>query len=83
MSHAYSEAQMVEQPAIGLFAEQSALLNPRPGLSVTLLPIRLLLGEARVRVQRIGEGTGIEERSLASKIVAAPTASGGATVIRL
>jgi len=37
--HAYTEDQLVEQPAIGLFAEQSALPNPQPGLSATLLPV--------------------------------------------
>ncbi|MEO8428181.1 MAG: hypothetical protein ABI651_13810 [Verrucomicrobiota bacterium] len=40
MPHAYTEDQLVEQPAIGLFAEQSALPNPQPGLSATLLPLR-------------------------------------------
>ena len=30
MPHAYTEDQLVEQPAIGLFAEQSALPNPHP-----------------------------------------------------
>jgi len=29
-AHAYTEDQLVEQPAIGLFAEQSALPNPHP-----------------------------------------------------
>jgi len=28
--HAYTEDQLVEQPAIGLFAEQSAAPNPHP-----------------------------------------------------
>jgi len=30
MPHAYTEDQLVEQPAIGLFAEQSALPHPHP-----------------------------------------------------
>ena len=29
-AHAYTEDQLVEQPAIGLFAEYSALPNPHP-----------------------------------------------------
>ena len=29
-AHAYTEDQLVEQPAIGLFAEQSAMPNPHP-----------------------------------------------------
>jgi hypothetical protein len=35
----YTEDQLVEQPAIGLFAERSALPNPQPGLSATLLTL--------------------------------------------
>ncbi len=38
MPHAYTEDQLVEQPAIGLFAEQSASPNPQPGPSATLPP---------------------------------------------
>ena len=52
MPHAYTEDQQpqrtltrplptgeeVEQPAIGLFAEQSALPNPQPDLAAALLP---------------------------------------------
>ena len=29
--HPYTEDQLVEQPAIGLFAEHSAMPNPHPG----------------------------------------------------
>lgn len=50
MPHAYPEAQLVEQPAIGLFAEHSALPNPEPGLVATLLPL--------------GEGPGMRVHSL-------------------
>jgi hypothetical protein len=64
-AHAYTEDQQAprtltrplpageeaEQPAIGLFAEQSALPNPQPGLSATLLPV--------------GEGPGDEGAQLA------------------
>jgi hypothetical protein len=38
-AHAYTEDQLVEQPAIGLFAEQSAWPNPQRGLPATLLPL--------------------------------------------
>jgi hypothetical protein len=35
MPHTHTEDQLVEQPAIGLFAEQSVLPNPQPGLAAS------------------------------------------------
>jgi len=35
-THIYTEDQLVEQPAIGLFAEHSAMPNPHPTLRATL-----------------------------------------------
>ena len=64
MSHAYTEDQqaprtltqplpageVVEQPAIGLFAEESAGPNPQPGLPATLLPLGEGTGEASAQL---------------------------------
>ena len=38
-AHAYTEDQLIEQPAIGLFAEQSAQPNLQPSLAATFLPV--------------------------------------------
>jgi hypothetical protein len=58
-AHAYTEDQLVEQPAIGLFGEQSMLRNPQPGLPATLLPSPLRSGESGARPLRVREGLGV------------------------
>jgi hypothetical protein len=58
-AHAYTEDQLVEQPAIGLFGEQSMLGNPQPDLPATLLPSPLAPGESGARPLRVREGLGV------------------------
>ena len=58
-AHAYTEDQLVEQPAIGLFGEQSMLGNPQPDLPATLLPSPLPPGKSGARTSRVREGLGM------------------------
>ena len=72
MPHAYTEDQQaprtltqplpvgeeIEQPAVGVFGEQSTLPNPQPGLPATFIPSPLPPGESGERSFRVGEGLG-------------------------